>query len=128
MGKTAIAEGLAIRVSRGDVPGFLAGKRVMSLDVGLLMAGMSNPRLSSIWHAPTWRALYYVRFRVLGFGLRARLTQGQVHVILRRVYPPSCFLNDMASYDAVSDIQLAFPDGGVQGARRAGAARDRPRR
>ncbi|KAF7840202.1 chaperone protein ClpD, chloroplastic [Senna tora] len=39
VGKTAIAEGLAIRISQADVPVFLLTKRVMSLDVGLLMAG-----------------------------------------------------------------------------------------
>jgi len=39
VGKTAIAEGLAIRISDGDVPVFLAEKRIMSLDMGLLLAG-----------------------------------------------------------------------------------------
>jgi ATP-dependent Clp protease ATP-binding subunit ClpC len=39
VGKTAIAEGLALRIARGDVPDFLAHKKVVSLDVGLLMAG-----------------------------------------------------------------------------------------
>ncbi|XP_047316906.1 chaperone protein ClpD, chloroplastic isoform X2 [Impatiens glandulifera] len=39
VGKTAIAEGLAISISQGDVPVFLQGKRIMSLDVGLLIAG-----------------------------------------------------------------------------------------
>ncbi|KAM0936054.1 putative ClpA/B family, AAA+ ATPase domain, ATPase, AAA-type, core, Clp, repeat (R) [Dioscorea sansibarensis] len=39
VGKTAIAEGLALSIAKGDIPIFLAGKRIMSLDVGLLMAG-----------------------------------------------------------------------------------------
>ncbi|XP_024532162.1 chaperone protein ClpD, chloroplastic isoform X1 [Selaginella moellendorffii] len=39
VGKTAIAEGLAIRIASGNVPEFLTGKRVMSLDMGLLLAG-----------------------------------------------------------------------------------------
>ncbi|KAK8939609.1 hypothetical protein KSP40_PGU006334 [Platanthera guangdongensis] len=39
VGKTAIAEGLALRISCGGIPVFLAGKRMMSLDIGLLMAG-----------------------------------------------------------------------------------------
>jgi len=39
VGKTAIAEGLALRIVSGNVPEFLREKRVLSLDVGLLMAG-----------------------------------------------------------------------------------------
>ncbi|KAH9318400.1 hypothetical protein KI387_020169, partial [Taxus chinensis] len=39
VGKTAIAEGLAISIIQGNVPDFLHGKRVMSLDIGLLMSG-----------------------------------------------------------------------------------------
>ena len=39
VGKTAIAEGLALRIISGNVPEFLRDKRVLSLDVGLLMAG-----------------------------------------------------------------------------------------
>ncbi|KAG0600738.1 hypothetical protein M758_11G057600 [Ceratodon purpureus] len=39
VGKTAIAEGLAMRICKGEVPDFLIGKRVMSLDMGLLLAG-----------------------------------------------------------------------------------------
>lgn len=39
VGKTAIVEGLATRISQQDVPDFLLSKRVMSLDVALLMAG-----------------------------------------------------------------------------------------
>ncbi|KAH8486555.1 hypothetical protein H0E87_025534 [Populus deltoides] len=39
VGKTAIAEGLATSIAQADVPVFLLEKRVMSLDVGLLIAG-----------------------------------------------------------------------------------------
>ncbi|KAJ6808550.1 uncharacterized protein M6B38_167445 [Iris pallida] len=39
VGKTAIAEGLALRIATGDIPIFLAAKRIMSLDIGLMMAG-----------------------------------------------------------------------------------------
>ena len=39
VGKTAIAEGLAQRISDGDVPENLRGKRIMALDMGMLLAG-----------------------------------------------------------------------------------------
>ncbi|MEK7355357.1 MAG: Clp protease N-terminal domain-containing protein, partial [Bdellovibrionota bacterium] len=39
VGKTAIAEGLAGRIVKGDVPEILKGKRVVSLDMGALIAG-----------------------------------------------------------------------------------------
>ncbi len=39
VGKTAIAEGLANRIAAGDVPEGLKEKRVMSLDMGSLLAG-----------------------------------------------------------------------------------------
>ena len=39
VGKTAIAEGLAARVSAGDVPDSLKGRRVLALDMGALVAG-----------------------------------------------------------------------------------------
>jgi ATP-dependent Clp protease ATP-binding subunit ClpB len=38
-GKTAIVEGLAVRISKGDVPESLKDKEVVSLDIGLLLAG-----------------------------------------------------------------------------------------
>jgi ATP-dependent Clp protease ATP-binding subunit ClpB len=39
VGKTAIVEGLALRIVRGDVPEALKNKRVMSLDLGAMVAG-----------------------------------------------------------------------------------------
>jgi ATP-dependent Clp protease ATP-binding subunit ClpC len=39
VGKTAIAEGLAHRIVAGDVPETLANKRVLTLDIGSLVAG-----------------------------------------------------------------------------------------
>ncbi len=39
VGKTAIAEGLAQRIARGDVPEGLKGKTLFSLDMGALIAG-----------------------------------------------------------------------------------------
>ncbi len=39
VGKTAIAEGLALRIVAGDVPDSLRDRRVVSLDIGSLIAG-----------------------------------------------------------------------------------------
>ncbi|PSF27375.1 ATP-dependent Clp protease ATP-binding subunit ClpC, partial [Aphanothece hegewaldii CCALA 016] len=39
VGKTAIAEGLAQRISNKDIPDILEDKRVVTLDIGLLVAG-----------------------------------------------------------------------------------------
>src|SRR5205807_1937664 len=39
VGKTAIVEGLAGRIVRGDVPEGLKGKRIVALDMGALIAG-----------------------------------------------------------------------------------------
>src|SRR6187402_927407 len=39
VGKTAIVEGLAQKIADGDVPSFLADKRVLSLDLSLIVAG-----------------------------------------------------------------------------------------
>lgn len=39
VGKTAIAEGLALRIVQGDVPDSLKGKQLVALDMGSLIAG-----------------------------------------------------------------------------------------
>src|SRR5271168_4690342 len=39
VGKTAIVEGLAQRISDGDVPSFLSDKRILALDLSLIVAG-----------------------------------------------------------------------------------------
>ena len=44
VGKTAIIEGLAQRIVRGDVPEWLKDRSVFSLDMGALMAGGQIPR------------------------------------------------------------------------------------
>jgi ATP-dependent Clp protease ATP-binding subunit ClpB len=44
VGKTAIAEGLALRIIAGDVPESLKDKKVISLDLGALIAGASYKR------------------------------------------------------------------------------------
>ena len=42
VGKTAIAEGLALKIVRGEVPRALAGSTVYSLDMGSLLAGFTR--------------------------------------------------------------------------------------
>ncbi|MEZ4649548.1 MAG: type VI secretion system ATPase TssH [Candidatus Eisenbacteria bacterium] len=41
VGKTAVVEGFAVRIAKGDVPPPLVGVRLLSLDIGLLQAGAS---------------------------------------------------------------------------------------
>ena len=41
VGKTAVVEGLALRIAEGDVPDALKNVRLMSLDLGMLQAGAS---------------------------------------------------------------------------------------
>ena len=41
VGKTAVVEGFALRIARGDVPPALREARILALDVGLLQAGAS---------------------------------------------------------------------------------------
>jgi ATP-dependent Clp protease ATP-binding subunit ClpB len=39
VGKTAVVEGIALRIATGDVPGMLMDKQVYALDIGSLLAG-----------------------------------------------------------------------------------------
>ena len=39
VGKTAVAEGLALKIAKGDVPENLRGRRLLALDMGALVAG-----------------------------------------------------------------------------------------
>ena len=41
VGKTAVLEGLALRIVQGDVPDTIKGSTLLSLDMGLLEAGAS---------------------------------------------------------------------------------------
>lgn len=55
VGKTAIVEGLAHRIVAGDVPTVIQGCRIMSLDMGSLIAGAKfqgefEERLKKVWN------------------------------------------------------------------------------
>jgi len=74
VGKTALAEGLALRVHEGRVPGDLEGTEIFSLDLGALLAGTR------------YRGDFEARFKALLAALRQRerfiLFIDEIHSIL----------------------------------------------
>jgi len=102
VGKTAIAEGLALRIVNGDVPESLRNKKLMSLDMGALIAGAKyrgefEERLKSILSEVTAAAGEIVLFidemhTLVGAGkadgamdasnlLKPALARGELHCV-----------------------------------------------
>jgi ATP-dependent Clp protease ATP-binding subunit ClpB len=102
VGKTAIAEGLALRIVNGDVPESLRNKRLLSLDMGALIAGAKyrgefEERLKSILSEVTTAAGEIVLFidemhTLVGAGkaegamdasnlLKPALARGELHCV-----------------------------------------------
>lgn len=102
VGKTAIAEGLALRIVNGDVPESLRNKKLMSLDMGALIAGAKyrgefEERLKAILNEVTDAAGEIVLFidemhTLVGAGksdgamdasnlLKPALARGELHCI-----------------------------------------------
>jgi ATP-dependent Clp protease ATP-binding subunit ClpB len=102
VGKTAIVEGLAQRIIRGDVPDGLKKKRVVSLDMGALIAGAKyrgefEERLKAVLKEVQESAGYVILFidelhTVVGAGkaegamdagnlLKPMLARGELHCI-----------------------------------------------
>src|SRR5881628_2485638 len=102
VGKTAIAEGLAMRIVNGDVPESLKDKKLLSLDLGSLIAGAKyrgefEERLKAVLQEVTAAAGAYILFidemhTIVGAGkadgamdasnlLKPALARGELHCI-----------------------------------------------
>ncbi len=102
VGKTAIVEGLALRIVNGDVPESLQDKKLLALDMGALIAGAKyrgefEERLKAVLQEVTGSAGAYVLFidemhTIIGAGkadgamdasnlLKPTLARGELHCI-----------------------------------------------
>src|ERR1700732_1761194 len=102
VGTTAIAEGLALRIVNGDVPESLRDKKLLSLDMGALIAGAKyrgefEERLKAVLQEVTSAAGAYILFidemhTIIGAGkadgamdasnlLKPALARGELHCI-----------------------------------------------
>src|SRR6516225_9077783 len=102
VGKTAIVEGLALRIVNGDVPESLADKKLVALDLGAMIAGAKyrgefEERLKAVLQEITGSAGAYILFidemhTIIGAGradgamdasnlLKPALARGELHCI-----------------------------------------------